>query len=388
MIEKLVHLFIRDAQNVKDPKVRQKYGILSGSVGIFCNLILFSAKLFSGIASGAISIVADAFNNLSDAGSSIITLVGFYMAGKPADKDHPFGHGRIEYLSGLIISVIILLVGAELLKTSVEKIISPQEINSSAATAAILIGSVLVKFWMAWFNRTLGEKIQSAAMKATAADSLNDCIATAVVLLGILVNAFTGYNIDGIAGIAVACFILKAGYDAAKDTLQPLLGQKPDPELVREIKELVQAHREVKGVHDLIVHDYGPGRMIISLHVEVSDHMEINQAHDVIDAIEKELYQRFGCEATIHMDPIAADDKKTLEIREKIQEKIKEIHPEITIHDFRMVKGNTQSNLIFDVLMPDELEIPKEKMEELAEQKVKEIDPSYHAVIHAEKGYI
>ena len=186
----------------------------------------------------------------------------------------------------------------------------------------------------------------------------------------------------------MACFILKAGYDAAKDTLQPLLGQKPDPELVREIKELVQAHREVKGVHDLIVHDYGPGRMIISLHVEVSDHMEINQAHDVIDAIEKELYQRFGCEATIHMDPIAADDKKTLEIREKIQEKIKEIHPEITIHDFRMVKGNTQSNLIFDVLMPDELEIPKEKMEELAEQKVKEIDPSYHAVIHAEKGYI
>ncbi len=388
MIEKLVHILIHDAQNVNDPKVRQKYGILSGSVGIFCNLILFFAKLLSGIASGAISIIADAFNNLSDAGSSIITLVGFYMAGKPADKDHPFGHGRIEYLSGLIISVIILLVGAELLKNSIEKILDPEEISSSAVTVVILIGSVLMKFWMAWFNRKLGEKIQSAAMKATAADSLNDCIATAVVLLGVLVNAFTGYNIDGIAGIAVACFILKAGYDAAKDTLQPLLGQKPDPELVKEIEKLVLSYKEISGVHDLIIHDYGPGRLIISLHAEISDHMDINQAHDVIDTIEKELHQKFGCEATIHMDPIAVDDKKTLEIREKIKEKVKEIHPEITIHDFRMVKGSVESNLIFDVLIPDELEIPKQEIEEMVKQKVREINSAYHAVIHVEKGYI
>ena len=388
MIEWLIHFFIEDAQNVNDPKIRQKYGILSGGVGIACNLVLFLAKILAGIASGAISIIADAFNNLSDAGSSIITLVGFRMAGKPADRDHPFGHGRIEYLSGLMISVIILVVGAELLKSSAKKIFYPDEITSSAITIVILAGSMLVKFWMAWFNQKLGNRIHSSAMKATAADSLNDCIATAVVLLGVFVYSVTGYNIDGIAGVAVACFILKAGYDTAKDTLQPLLGQKPDPELVKGIENFVLSYPQVSGVHDLIIHDYGPGRMIISLHAEVSDHMDINQAHDIIDAIEKDLYKKYGCEVTIHMDPIATDDKKLLDVREKMAKKIKEIDPRISIHDFRMVVGAAGSNLIFDVLIPDGLEMKKEELEKIVDQKAKEIDEKYRTVIRVEKGYV
>lgn len=388
MLEQFINVFIKDAQNVNDPKIRQKYGILSGSVGIICNLFLFLTKLFAGIASGAISIIADAFNNLSDAGSSIITLVGFRMAGKPADRDHPFGHGRIEYLSGLGISVIILLVGAELLKNSIKKVFYPDEISGSLLTIAILVISVLIKFWMAWFNKALGQKIHSSAMKATAADSLNDCIATAVVIFGILIYKITGYNIDGIAGIAVACFILKAGYDAAKDTLQPLLGQKPDPELVEGIENLVLSYKEVTGVHDLIIHDYGPGRMIVSLHAEVSNHMDINQAHDVIDTIEKELQRKYGCEVTIHMDPIATDDKKSLYACEQMREKIREIDPRISIHDFRITSGKTGANLIFDVLIPDGLEITEEEMKALVNQKAKEIDPLYYAVIHVEKGYV
>lgn len=388
MTEWLVRVFVRDAQEINDPKVRQSYGVLSGSVGIICNLALFLAKLLVGIASGAISIVADAFNNLSDAGSSIITLVGFRMAGKPADRDHPFGHGRIEYLSGLIISVIILLVGAELLKSSVSKVFSPDEISSSAVTFLVLAGSVGVKFWMAWFNRKLGDRIQSATMRATAADSLNDCIATAVVFLGALVYTVTGYNIDGIAGIAVACFILKTGYDTAKDTLQPLLGQKPDPELVKGIEEIVLSYKEVGGIHDLIIHDYGPGRLIISLHAEVSDHMEINHAHDVIDTIEKALYERYKCEVTIHMDPIAVEDTYVQEVCRKMKEKIKEIDPRISLHDFRMTAGREATNLIFDVLIPDELGNRKEEIERSVGEKAKELDPSYHVIVRVEKGYV
>lgn len=311
MTKLLISLFVKNSDNVTDAKVRSAYGTLGGMVGIICNLLLFAGKFFAGIITGAISITADAFNNLSDAASSIITLIGFYIAGKPADEDHPFGHGRMEYVSGLIVSLAILLMGFELLKSSIEKIIHPENITFQIISVVILIVSILVKFWMAVFNKNIGNRIQSEAMNATATDSLNDCISTAAVLGGMLIFYFLGYNLDGIIGVLVACFVLWGGYGAIKDTLNPLLGELPDPQLVDNIEDMVMRHDMVIGVHDMIVHDYGPGRRIVSLHAEVPYTVDIMEAHDMIDHIEMRLMQEYQCEATIHMDPVVTDDEET-----------------------------------------------------------------------------
>lgn len=346
MINRLVRLFIQDCDNVTDPAVREKYGVLSGAVGIVLNLLLSAGKFFAGVVTGSIAITADAFNNLSDAGSSVVTLVGFKLAGQKADDGHPFGHGRAEYLAGLLVSLMILLVGLELGKTSIGKILHPEAVDFSPVSVAILAASILVKLWMGHFNRTLGKKLGSAAMAATAADSLSDVVATSAVLAGTLAGHFAHLSIDGWAGAVVAVFILKAGWGAAKDTINPLLGASPDPELVHAIREVVLSHPQVVGMHDLIIHDYGPGRRLCSFHAEVPQDADILEAHDAIDHIEREIQQKFGIETTAHMDPIATDDESVNRLREQVAALARAVEPEMTIHDFRVTKGPQHTNLI------------------------------------------
>ena len=387
MINLLVKTFVKDCNNVQDPQVRQRYGTLSGAVGIFLNLLLSAGKMIAGVLTGSIAITADAFNNLTDAGSSVVTLVGFRMAGKQADGDHPFGHGRIEYLSGLAVSVVILLVGLELAKSSVEKIIHPEPVEFSWLSAGILAAAICVKLWMCHFNRSLSRRIGSAAMAATAADSLSDAAAPSAVLLSSLIGRFTGVNIDAWAGILVAVFILRAGWGAAKDTLNPLLGQSPDPELVREIEQTILAHPQVVGLHDLIIHDYGPGRSMMSLHAEVPAGADIMAVHDEIDAIERELKAKYRIEASIHMDPIVTGDETVSKARQMVLDLVREVDPAMTIHDFRMTSGPRHRNLIFDVVVPYSVKRSDDEVRQEIERKIRAAAPNSFAVIQVDRAY-
>lgn len=387
MINLLVKTFVKDSGNVQDPQVRQRYGTLSGGVGIFLNLLLSVGKMIAGVLTGSIAITADAFNNLTDAGSSVVTLVGFRMAGKQADDDHPFGHGRIEYLSGLAVSVVILLVGLELAKSSVEKIIHPEPVEFSWLSAAILAAAICVKLWMSYFNRTLSRRIGSAAMAATATDSLSDAVATSAVLISAIIGKFTGVNIDAWAGILVALFILRAGWGAAKDTLNPLLGQNPDPELVRDIERTVLAHPQVVGIHDMIIHDYGPGRSMMSLHAEVPAGSDIMEVHDEIDAIERELKAKYRIDASIHMDPIVTGDETISKARKMVSELVREVDPAMTIHDFRMTSGPRHRNLIFDVVVPYSVKSTDDEVRREIERKIRAADPNSFAVIQVDRAY-
>ncbi|MGI5929495.1 cation diffusion facilitator family transporter [Pseudoflavonifractor sp.] len=386
MINLLVKTFVKDSGNVQDPQVRQRYGTLSGGVGIFLNLLLSVGKMIAGVLTGSIAITADAFNNLTDAGSSVVTLVGFRMAGKQADDDHPFGHGRIEYLSGLAVSVVILLVGLELAKSSVEKIIHPEPVEFSWLSAAILAAAICVKLWMSYFNRTLSRRIGSAAMAATATDSLSDAVATSAVLISAIIGKFTGVNIDAWAGILVALFILRAGWGAAKDTLNPLLGQNPDPELVRDIERTVLAHPQVVGIHDMIIHDYGPGRSMMSLHAEVPAGSDIMEVHDEIDAIERELKAKYRIDASIHMDPIVTGDETISKARKMVSELVREVDPAMTIHDFRMTSGPRHRNLIFDVVVPYSVKSTDDEVRREIERKIRAADPNSFAVIQVDRA--
>lgn len=389
MMKLLISFFIKGSENVRDPKVRNAYGMLGGVVGIFCNLLLFAGKFFAGIITGAISITADAFNNLSDAASSIITLIGFHMAGKPADEDHPFGHGRMEYVSGLVVALAILMMGFELFKSSINKIMNPEAITFRGISIVILLISIIVKFWMACFNRKIGEEIQSEAMKATATDSLNDCISTAAVLGGMLVFRYFDFNVDGYVGIFVACFIFWGGYGAIKDTLNPLIGETPDQELVKNIEKMVLNHDMIIGVHDMIVHDYGPGRRIVSLHAEVPYTVDILEAHDMIDHVEMRLMQEYHCEATIHMDPVVTDDEETIETKNKIETFVREYDDTLSIHDFRMVSGKTHTNVIFDLVIPYGKKYqPSKIVKELKEVIHDEMPNSYYAVIRVDRSAV
>lgn len=388
MTERIVRCFIKEHENIADAKVRQAYGRVSGMVGILCNLILFAFKLLAGVMTGAVSIMADAFNNLSDAASSVVTLIGFHMAGKPADLDHPFGHGRIEYLSGLFVSAAILMTGVELLKTSVDKIIHPTELSFNAVSVVILAASILMKLWMSRFNFTLGEKLQSEAMKATATDSLSDCISTAAVLLGVFIAMLTGKNIDGIIGTLVALFVCFAGFNAAKETIQPLLGQAPEPELVENIRKRVTQEDMVLGVHDLIVHDYGPGRRMISLHAEISYKEDIMAAHDMIDNIERDLCEQFQCLATIHMDPVVTDDEELNTMHKKVADMVSTLDASWKIHDFRMVRGTTHTNLIFDLVVPAQSLKDKNEIEQKVKDLIHIMDNHYYAVVTVEQSYV
>ena len=384
----LVRLFIKDCDNVTDPAVRERYGILSGAVGIALNLLLSAGKLFAGLMTGSISITADAFNNLSDAGSSVVTLVGFKLAGQKADDGHPFGHGRMEYLAGLLVSLMILLVGVELGRSSIGKILHPEAVDFSLVSTGILAASILVKLWMGQFNRGLGRKIGSAAMAATAADSLSDAVATAAVLAGTLVNRFAHVNIDGWVGLAVAVFILRSGWGAAKDTINPLLGESPDPELVKQLRDLVLSHPQVVGMHDLIIHDYGPGRRLCSFHAEVPQDADILDAHDAIDHIEREIKEKFGIETTVHMDPIATADEKVNQLRRQVADLARVVEPEMTIHDFRVVRGPTHTNVIFDAVVPHKCRLTDEEVLQRLRQAVSALDPAYQAVIQIDRAYV
>lgn len=388
MIELLVHKIIKNPDNVNDPKVREAYGVLSGGVGIFCNLLLFGFKLLAGILTGAVSIMADAFNNLSDAGSSIVTLIGFKMAGKPADTEHPFGHGRIEYLSGLFVAVAILLMGYELLKTSVTKILHPEALEFKMVSVIILAVAILVKLWMAYFNFKLGNKISSEAMRATATDSLSDCFSTGAVLIGMLIFYFLHVNVDGYIGAVVAVLVLIAGYNAAKDTIQPLLGSAPAPEIVQQIREVVLSEPMILEIHDMVIHDYGPGRRMVSLHAEVAYNVDILAAHDVIDNIEQRLEENFQYEAIIHMDPVVTDDEELHDAREMVEKLISEMNKNWKIHDFRMVRGNTHTNLLFDLVVEPSDLLQAKQIEFDVKKKIHDADTHYYAVIKVEQSYV
>ena len=386
MISLLARLFLK-TEGRDEAALRKEYGILCGAVGIALNVLLFAGKFFAGTLSGSIAITADAFNNLSDAGSSFVTLLGFQLAGQKPDSDHPFGHGRIEYLSGLAVSMLILLMGFELAKSSLDKILHPAPVDSSWLVIAILCVSIAVKLYMSFYNRSLGKKLNAPAMLATAADSLSDSVATTAVLIATLVGRFSGLMIDGWCGILVAAFIIWSGFNAAKDTINPLLGTPPTHEFVDQIKHLVMAHPAIIGIHDLIVHDYGPGRVMISLHAEVSASENVLELHDEIDNVESELREKLGCEAVIHMDPIVTDDGITEETRERVAALVHCIDDAINIHDFRMVAGPSHTNVIFDAVVPYGFRLTDSEVEEKIKTAVRTLDGNYFAVVKVERSY-
>ena len=384
MVTLLAKLFVHD--NGDKNTLRQAYGMLCGILGIVLNVMLFTGKFIAGIISNSIAITADAVNNLSDAGSSFVTLIGFKLAGQKADTEHPYGHGRMEYISGLVVAAAILLMGYELAKDSISKIITPQKTEFSWLVIAILLVSIGVKIYMFYYNNSVAKKIESPAMAATAKDSLSDSIATSVVLVSALVSHYTSIQIDGYCGLLVAVLIFYAGYTAAKDTLNPLLGQKASEEFEQEIEAIVMAHEEVCGIHDLFVHDYGPGRQIISLHAEVSADSDIMMIHDVIDNIEKELRVKLGCEATIHMDPIVTNDEHVTEMKANMVRIIKGIDTRLSLHDFRMVDGPSHTNLIFDVVAPFDLGLTDEELiKEVFARTQQNLGERYFTVIDVDK---
>ena len=388
MLRLLARLFIKNRQNTADPKVRERYGTLASVVGVALNLLLALGKGLVGFATGSIAATADALNNLSDAGSSIITLVGFRVAGKRGDGEHPFGHGRAEYISGLIVALIIILMGFDLAKESIIKIFKPEPVEFTNATALVLAASILVKIYMAAYNRSIGKKIQSVSMRATAMDSLSDAVATSAVLASALIGKFFGLNIDAYAGIVVSLLILYTGLSAAKDTIDPLLGNPPDPEFIRRVGEILSEYPVVTGYHDLVVHDYGAGRRMISLHAEVPADADLLTAHDMIDLIEREVREKLGIELSIHMDPIMVDDEETDRFRALVTETVKEIESDATIHDFRVVDGPTHTNLIFDVVLPYKSKLSEEQFRAEAEKRVRQRNGKCFCVINIDRSYV
>ena len=387
MISLLARFFCKS--DGKSPaQLRTAYGILCGAVGIGLNLLLFLGKFFAGALSGSVAITADAFNNLSDAGSSVVTLLGFRIAAKAPDPGHPFGHGRAEYLSGLAVSMLILLMGVELAKESLNKILHPALVEFSWLVIGILAASICVKLYMAMYNRSLGKKLSAPALLAAAADSLGDCMSTSAVLVATLIGHYFQLPVDGWVGILVALFIFKGGIDAAKDTIDPLLGKPPTPEFVKEIEDLVMAHKEISGIHALVVHDYGPGRVMISLHAEVPATGSVMTIHDAIDNIEQELHRKLGCEAVIHMDPIVTDDPETQRLRLAVAEKVKTIDPRLTIHDFRMVPGPSHTNLIFDTVVPYGVKLDRAQVQKRIAELVRQLGEQYFAVVQIDNSYV
>lgn len=387
MIRLLAKIFIHNSEDVTNPEVRRSYGILCGACGIGINILLFLGKLFAGFISGSIAIMADAMNNLSDAGSSIITLLGFKLSGQEPDPEHPFGHGRMEYLSGLFVSVAILLMAFELLKSSFDKILHPEAITFSIPVVIILLVSILGKIYMFSYNHSVAKKINSPSMDATAKDSLSDTLSTTLVLLATLVAHFFQIQIDGYCGLLVAVFIFFTGISAMKETIAPLLGQAPEEDFVKGIEQLVLSHEGILGIHDLIVHDYGPGRVMISLHAEVPSDGDLLELHDIIDNIEHELREKLHCEATIHMDPVCMNDSETQEMKSFITGVLCEIDSSLTLHDFRVVSGTTHTNLIFDIVLPYKYHLTDDEVKSQIIEKVHSYNEKYFCVIQVDKKY-
>ena len=389
MTEFLIKHFIKDYKEVEKVSVRTAYGVLASIVGIFCNVFLFAVKFVVGFILNSVSVTADAFNNLSDAGSSIISFVGVKMAEKPADRDHPFGHGRIEYIAALVVSFLVLEVGFTFLKDSIGKIRMPEALNFQTVSVAILIVSIAVKLWLGLFNRKLGERINSKVMMAVFTDSMGDVITTGATILSLIFFRLTGINIDGIVGVGVALVVMWAGVGIARDTLEPLIGEAIDPEVYKEIKSFVESYDGIEGTHDLLVHNYGPGRSMASIHAEVPNDVDFEQSHEIIDRIEREAAKKLGIFLVIHMDPVEMKDQRVLQVRDRAVQILKELDPACSIHDFRMVHGENQINLIFDMVIPIEYdeEMRKELPQKLAD-RLKESDPRYECVITVEYDYV
>lgn len=353
MTEFLVNKFIKDSANIESTEVRTRYGMLASVVGIFCNVLLFSVKLAIGLILSSLAVTADAFNNLSDAASSIISFVGVKMAGKPADAEHPFGHGRIEYIAALIVSFLVIEVGFTFFKSSISKIMHPDEITFDPVPFIILILSILVKLWMAFFNNKLGKRIDSKVMLATAADSLGDVITTSATVISIVICHFTSINVDAIAGLIVSGIVIWSGVSIAKDTLEPLIGQRVPSELYQKITDMVESYEGIVGAHDLIVHNYGPNRSMATIHAEVPNDVSIEASHEIIDRIERDAKKELNILLVIHMDPVEMRDEEVLELRDKTSHIVHALDPELHFHDFRVLKENEQKNLIFDLVVPD-----------------------------------
>lgn len=382
MLKFILSRFVKEKDSLSDPKTRFIYGTVCGIYGIFLNVLLFAAKLCAGLLSGSLAVTADAFNNLSDAGASAVTLVGFRLSNKKPDPDHPFGHGRIEYISGLIVSFIIILMGFELLTMSFDKLKNPAAPEFSAVTVIILSVSVLVKLYMSLYNKVYGKKISSSAMQATSADSLSDAASTLVVMISGIIGHLTGFvYLDGICGLAVSVFILIAGYKSARDTISPLLGQPPSAEFIKKLEETVLANEKILGLHDTVVHDYGPGRIMVSLHAEVSCHENVLLLHDIIDNIELQLREVLGCEAVIHMDPIDTENASLNEIRSVLSEILHTVSEKARYHDLRMVPGDTHTNLIFDIVLPLDCETDENEVKAAVSAMISEYNPKYKCVI-------
>lgn len=385
MSELLLRLFVPKG-SPDDPVVRTRCGLLSGITGIILNIILVAGKLTVGIIAGSVAIIADAINNFSDAASSVITLAGFKLAGQKPDKEHPFGHGRIEYVAGLIVSVLIIFMGFELAWSSIEKIITPEAAEFSYAAMGVLIAAILVKFWLFYFNRKIAKRINSPSIAATASDSISDVIATCVVLAALIAGQYTTFPIDGVAGVIVAIFIFKAGWGAVKTTQAPLLGRPMSKELADAIDKLALEHENILGIHDLIYHDYGPGRAIVSFHAEVPADGNLMETHEMIDHVEREIREKFGIEAVIHMDPIVVDGD-TEEMRTLVENVVKSIHPDASIHDLRIAEWDKIHNVYFDVIVPYGLDISDEEIEKRIKEQIKE-KSGFNAVIHVEHPFI
>ena len=388
MTDFLIKLFIKNKDNPTNPEVRGKYASLSGFTGIIVNVFLFILKLVVGIFAASVAIIADAFNNIADAGSSIITLIGFRLSSKHVDKEHPMGHGRIEYVAGFIVDMLILLVGFELLTSSFDKILNPTPTTSSTLTFILLGVAILVKLWLFFFYRKIGKTIDSSAIKAAATDSISDCGATALVLASAFIAKQWGIAIDGYAGLIVAGLILYAGYQAAKETIDLLLGTPPTPEFIQSIYDFVGNYSEIVGIHDVMVHDYGPGRQIMSFHAEIPSDYDVNLAHEIIDQLERDMYQAFNAIVTVHLDPIAVNDEEVNEMRTFAIRCVKEIDDTFTLHDFRMTKGDRFINVIFDLVVPVDCKTDEHEAAKLVADKIKEYNPNCFAVIKAEHPFV
>ena len=381
MTSLLLRLFVKNHDDTENPVVRGAYGKLAGAVGIVCNLLLFAGKLLAGILSGSVAVTADAVNNLSDASSSLVTLLGFKLAERPADEEHPYGHARIEYISGLVVAALILLIGAELAKSSFSKILHPETVEFSLLTLGVLVGSILAKLWMALFCRKLGRRIDSTTLLATSADSRNDVISTAAVLVGCLVGYFFDVKLDGYIGMAVALFIIWSGCSIAKDTINPLLGERASEELVRNISDLILSHEKILGIHDLMVHDYGPGNCFASVHAEMDSAEDPLICHDIIDDIERDALRELQVHLVIHYDPIVTDDEELNAARALVEQEIKSIDESLSLHDFRMVRGPGHTNLIFDLVIPYSMEDRKAELKARIDERLQRQDRKYYTVI-------
>ncbi len=388
MTNLLIKLFIKDKENVENQEVRGKYAMLSSITGIVVNVLLSAFKLVMGIITGSMSIISDALNNVTDAGSSIVTMVGFKMSQKKIDTDHPWGHGRMEYITAFFVDILILLVGFELLQSSIEKIIHPELPAISNITIILLVVAILAKLWLFVFYKKIAKTINSAAIKGTAYDSISDSISTLAVLISAIVAKFAGISIDGYVSLLVSIFILITGLKAIKEIIDILLGQKPDPEYVKSIEEFASKYDTIQGIHDIMVHDYGPGRKIVSFHAEVPANSDICRAHDIIDQMEQDIYDKFGCITTVHMDPIVVDNEEINTMRKMVEDIVKEKNDKFSIHDFRMTDGGERINLIFDLVIPPEENANLEKIISELQNQIHNKDPKYHAVIKVENSYV